>query len=294
MKLKIGYLGPDSVTFGYMAAKKFFDSSKQVEYIAHPSHEQIALAVGRKTIDYGVLAIENVIDGVISETIHAVEDVDGQYGLSVCGEIALPVHLYFLKKDNLTDLPKKVLSHISPINQSRKFVEGLRKQGVAIEVRNSTSEAAKEASENSDIAVIAPLTARDAYGLSLAHELSIEDEKNNMTRFWIIGKTHSDRTGNDKTAFLVNLEHDQSGALWKSLHCFADEESGINLNLLLIYPNPIPGKRWEYTFLLEFKGHILDPEMDAAYQRLRSSGLILGRPRFLGSYPDAISGNPDD
>lgn len=289
MVTKVGYLGPDPVTFGYMAAKKFFNASEQIEFIPYSSHEQIALAVGRKNVDYGILAIENVIDGVISETIHTVEDVDGQYGLSVCGEVTLPINLYFMKKNNPAELPKKVLSHISPINQSRRFVEELRQQGISIEVRNSTSEAAKEASENSDIAVIAPLTAMHIYNLQLIQEASIEDEEKNMTRFWIIGKTHSDRTGNDKTAFLVNLEHDQSGALWRSLNCFSDIKNNTHLNLLLIYPNPIPGKRWEYTFLLEFKGHILDPEMDAAYQRLRSSGLILGRPRFLGSYPDATS-----
>jgi prephenate dehydratase len=197
----------------------------------------------------------------------------------------VPVALYYLRKDPKNSFPKKLLTHDTVTRQCRKFISKLQKEGVIVEIRNSTGEAALEASQNPEVAVIASQEAEQKYGLQRMLPDSVADVQGNVTRFWILAKSYTKKTGQDKTSFLVNLEQTKSGALWQALGCFARRK----INLLLVYPNSIPGKHWEYTFLMEFSGHIDDPELEGAWEELRNSGLITGRPHLLGSYPSATN-----
>lgn len=290
--MKIGYLGPNESTFGYMAAEKFFDQVKKTEgletgfeFTPYKNHNEVCYAIGSKEVKYGVIAVENVIDGVVAETIRAVDNIDGQFGLKVCAEVIIPIELFYMKKENSGVLPKKLLSHVVALRQCSHFVSNLQADGVAIELRDSTGAAAQEASTNSDIAVIASNNAAKLYNLQILNQESVTDHKNSLTRFWIIGKEHANKTGKDKTCFLINLEQSVSGSLWKALGVFAER----NINLLLIYPCPIPGKHWEYTFLIELRGYITDPGIMEAWSEFRKLGLSLNPPRFIGSYPDVTS-----
>ncbi len=111
------------------------------------------------------------------------------------------------------------------------------------------------------------------------------DHKNSVTRFWILGKEHEQKTGKDKTCFLVNLEQSAKGVLHKTLGVLAKRE----LNVLILYPSPILGKQWEYTFLVEVSGHIDDTALLEAWEEFRELGISLHPMQFLGSYPDATS-----
>ena len=54
---------------------------------------------------------------------------------------------------------------------------------------------------------------------------------------------------------------------------------------MLIAPIPIHGRKWEYSFLVEFDGSFTDPKMQEAYDELCESGVAMGGPLLLGSYP---------
>ncbi len=71
--MKIGYLGPGKTTFGFMAAEKFFSGKEGVEFIPYPNHTEICQATDEEEVEYGVVAVENVIEGVVTETIYAIE-----------------------------------------------------------------------------------------------------------------------------------------------------------------------------------------------------------------------------
>jgi len=290
MNAKVGYLGPNMSTFGYMATEKFFLKTMEesdVEFVPYKTHEDVCLAVGKKEVNYGVVAIENVIDGVVTETIRAVEDVDGHLGLKVWAEVVVPIELFYLRKENISEPPKKLISHAVAIKQCSEFISRLREsiEGLIVEVRDSTGVAAEEAANDQSIVVIASSKACELYNLIRVHPESVTDHKNSRTRFWIIGKEHANRTGKDKTCFLINLEQSSPGSLSKTLNIFSKKE----INLLLIYPCPIPGKHWEYTFLLEFQGYVTDKKMEEAWLEFRKLGLSLNPPRFIGSYPDITS-----
>lgn len=303
-KQKVGYLGlttprgPDTTTFGYMAAEKHFSATDEdVNFINNPSQAEICYAVARQELDQGVVAVENSVHGFVSETIRAASDAEIYGGLRVCAEVVVPVELYYLRTAVMDEAPKLVISHSVAIEQCSRFLRSLRTKGVELQLRRSTGEAAYEASQNPEYAALATSRAESAYGLVRLEPRSVTDHKTARTRFWVLGKQHAQKTGKDKSAFLVSLSRDESGALWKTLGSFFGKEIEDNVfkqiercpNLLYVYPLPIPGRPWEYNFLLEFSGHIDDPEIHEGLENFMYSGLSLMHARFLGSYPSATA-----
>jgi len=290
MATKVAFLGPAGATFGHRAAKKAFKGKRGVVFIPCSSHNEVVRRVGEMEVDYGVVAVENVIDGLVTETIHSIEDYTSKNGVFVHGETVLPIDLQLFRKEESASLPRLVLTHQSPVGQCRRFIAKLQELGVEVGIRSSTGSAAEEASNNPEIAVIASPEAGKKYKLhavdikKMFGEDHIADSAVNYTRFWILNKNYHERTGNDKTCFLINLTQTEKGALWKTLGHFASKENAANL--LIVYPHPIPGKPWEYTFFMEFAGHIDDPEISDSWSTLRASGLSLSAPRLLGSYPN--------
>jgi chorismate mutase / prephenate dehydratase len=288
-KIKVGYLGPGTNTFGYQALQKFFEGKgyKNIEAVAFTNHSEVCLAVGNMDVDYGIVAIENVIDGVVTETIRAIESVDSHLGIKIWGEVILSIELFYMSKSGDESLVKKLLSHPTAIGQCRKLVSQLQEGGIPIEVQSSTSRGAELASCDPEVAALASKVALNNFGLKLIRKESVTDYKNSSTRFWILGKEHA-RLGEDmaskfKTCFLANLEQTASGVLHKTLGVFA--EKGISV--LLVYPSPILGKNWEYTFVLEVGGHVSEPRMIEAWEDFRKLGISLLPLRFLGSYTNA-------
>jgi len=281
MVIKVGYLGVDEFTFGYMAMRQHFEGV-EIEPIRHNTHLDVCEAVGNKEIQMGVVAIENTIDGIVAETARAMEEIERIPGVKISGEIMLPIKLYYANKSGDPFDAKKVISHPSALGQCNHYIRKLRDRGISNESRSSTSDAAKEAVSDISLAVLASREAIDYYGLKLIEEKPVTNHHSSTTRFWVIGKEHADPTGDDKTCFLINLEQSKSGSLYKSIGVFAQR----GINLYVIYPISILGRKWEYTFLVEVKGHITDPAMKAACQDFKDSSIFVHGMQFLGSYPN--------
>jgi len=93
--MKVGYLGPGKVTFGYIAAEKFFAGKENIELIPFPTHTDVCQAAGEEEIDFGVVAVENVIDGIVTETIYAADRFSRQFNLRIYGEVEIPLSSCF-------------------------------------------------------------------------------------------------------------------------------------------------------------------------------------------------------
>lgn len=288
--VEVGYLGPDPCTFGYQALQKYFSTNNKDCHdkpipIPFTDHHGICQAVGSMQIRYGVVAIENVIDGVVAETVRAIESVDSHLGVKICGEVTVPIELFYMSKNGKRELPKRLVSHEKALGQCSRFVSTVREKGIVVATSPSTGQAAKEASENPETAALASVLALKNYKLQLIESESAVDHKSSVTRFWILSKQHAQKSEKDKTCFLVNLEQSASGVLNKTLGVFANQ----GISVLLMYPSPILGKQWEYTFLIEVSGYITDEKMDKAWNEFRRLGISLQPMHFLGSYPDATS-----
>ncbi len=265
---KVAFLGPEA-TFSHIASQHYFGTSAQfvpVETIVDVFEE-----VSSERAHFGVVPIENSIEGVVATTLDAIYE----YGLKVCGEIYEAISHHLMNQTGKLEDIKKILSHPQAIAQCRKW---LRKKlpSVPIETVSSTAFAAKWAAVDETVAAIASLMAAKIYHLQIVAK-NIEDLKGNSTRFWIIGKTEMPPSGEDKTSLIFSVA-DKPGALFEVLKCFAERK----INLTKIESRPSKNEPWKYIFFLDCEGHIKDPEVADCLEEMQKYCIQVV---WLGSYP---------
>ncbi|MCX6355327.1 MAG: prephenate dehydratase [Candidatus Aureabacteria bacterium] len=268
-ELAIAYLGPEA-TFSHVAAREKFGSS--VRYSPAPTIEDVFSQVERGEADYGVVPIENSIEGAVTYTLDMFIDSKSK----ICAEIYLDI-AHCLLSNCERDLVSKIYSVPQVFGQCRSWIRSNFPAAELVEV-SSTAKAAGLAAREGKAAAIANELAAEIYGVKVL-ERNIEDSGRNETRFLVIGKSSAGRTGNDKTSLLVSVA-DRVGALYQMLYPF--RKNGINLTK--IESRPSKKKAWEYYFFIDFAGHIEDRKAVKALKELRKQCLFV---EHLGSYPKA-------
>ena len=186
-------------------------------------------------------------------------------------------HLLGLPGTKIKDI-KNVYSHGQALSQSSKFI---KKNNFIENVRADTAGSAKYISENknkSEAAIASKLSAK-IYNLDILAS-NIEDEKENATRFLIMGKPVLQPVlGRDKyiTSFLFKLKS-KPAALYQSLGGFAI--NGVNLTKLQSYPEK--NSFTSYFFLCDLDGHIDEPKIQKSLEEL---GLHCEDFHVLGVFP---------
>src|SRR5690606_19066566 len=161
--------------------------------------------------------------------------------------------------------------------QCRKWLASTARDR-AVQPASSTSKAAELASRESGVAAIGSILAGELYGLHVLFE-NIEDNPDNVTRFFVIGRESAKRSGDDKTAIMFTTAH-KPGALAEVLDVFRDR----GINLTDIEKRPSRKVSWEYYFFIDAVGHQDDEPMRQAIEEARQHCLQL---TVLGSYPRA-------
>ena len=285
--MKIGYLGPGKSTFGYAAAKKYADGKPHAELVPHKTHYELCVAVAKKEIDVALVPIENSIDGVVNENIRIIDRLHRTYHVIVCGEVEVPIELFFLRRADAGGRPQKLIAQKVAKGQcSNKVAAFLKSHDILDFTEADSNGAAAEAAKNDpSVVAVGSFMAVEEYGLVKMEEGSIADREKNYTRFWVLGLKESKPTRNDKTCFLLTLDQPVPGGIAKILTPFAEE----GFNMLLIAPISLEGRTWEYCFLIEFEGSFGDPRMERAYNAASRCGASMDGPLRLGSYPSGIT-----
>ncbi len=265
--LRIAYLGPPA-TFTHLASLKKFGAS--VEYIPQNNISDIFSEIEKAHSDYGVVPIENSIEGAVNHTLDMFVDSD----LKICSEVLLTISHNLLSNSPLKRI-KRVYSNPQVFGQCRRWLRDNLSGAEFIEV-SSTTKAAELASKTKYAAAIASIIASQAYGLKVVAE-RIEDYADNVTRFLVIGNTIANPTGNDKTSVMFSIK-DRVGALYDMLAPFKKNK----INLTKIESRPSKRKAWEYYFFVDFMGHISDRNVKKALDELTKNCTLL---KILGSYP---------
>ena len=164
------------------------------------------------------------------------------------------------------------------LSQSSKFI---KKNNFIENVRADTAGSAKYISENknkNEAAIASKLSAK-IYNLDILAS-NIEDEKENVTRFLIMGKSVlQPELKKDKyiTSFLFKLKS-KPAALYSALGGFAI--NGVNLTKLQSYPEK--NSFTSYFFLCDLDGHIDEPKVQKSLEEL---GLHCEDFHVLGVFP---------
>jgi len=229
-------------------------------------------------VDYGVVPIENSIEGSVNRTY----DLFLEYDLKVCGEIIIRIsHCLIAHKGTSIDSIETVYSHPQALAQCRKFLEQHKLKAISTFDTAGSVKMIKEESMM-DAAAIASERAAQIYDMTII-EREIEDIKNNSTRFFVLDKQDSHYSGEDKTSIIFAAKS-IPGALYKVLKEFSDR----NINLTKIESRPTKQTPWEYHFYLDFEGHRTETKCQEALESIKDKTIFI---KILGSYKAAKKQN---
>ncbi len=265
--LKIGYLGPQA-SYTHLAARKKFGS--QVSYVPCSSIPEVFQRVEKNDCDYGVVPIENSIEGAVTHTLDPLIDSD----LKICAHVMLNISHNLLSKGPI-DKIKEIYSNPQVFGQCRNWIQNNLSKAELIEV-SSTTRAAQIASKKKTSACIASALAAQVYNLDILKK-GIEDFSHNITRFLVIAKDDVSPTGKDRTSFLFSIK-DRVGALHEMLMPFSRNK----INLTKIESRPSKKRAWDYYFFVDCEGHRMDKKVQKALTQLEGKCKYL---KILGSYP---------
>ena len=93
--MRIAYMGPEA-TFSHLASLKKFGSS--VEHVACDNVAEVFSKVEGGDCDYGVVPIENSIEGVVTHTMDLLVESD----LKICSQVLLDVTHHLMSKGSFS------------------------------------------------------------------------------------------------------------------------------------------------------------------------------------------------
>jgi chorismate mutase / prephenate dehydratase len=267
--LRVAYLGP-KYSYSHLAAIDRFGDGPDLTPVA--TIKAVFESLHFNQTDFGIVPIENSTDGRIVDTL----DMFARLPTRITGEVQLAIHHHLLGKSSRGEVTE-VYSKPQALSQCREWLAKNLSQAKAVEM-TSTAIAAQIAADKPGAAAIASLEAGMHYGLA-AIDSNIEDNKNNTTRFAVIGGELPHRTGRDKTALMFEIPH-KPGSLADAMLVFKRGR----LNLTWIESFPMPGSKNEYLFFVELEGHQTDSRVKRSLDALRRK---TSRLEVLGSYPRA-------
>ena len=220
----------------------------------------------------GLVPIENSTGGGIHDTL----DSFMQSNTPVCAEVLITIHHNVMSQSE-GEAIKQVCSRPEIFEQCRKWLATHLQHAERCSM-NSSAAAVELAKTDPSVAAIGSSLASELYDVPIRFA-NIEDNPQNVTRFFVIGKIETQPTGSDKTALMFTTAH-KPGALADVLDVF--REHGVNLTH--IDKRPSQRVNWEYFFFVDCEGHQHDPNVAAALDAVGKHCLHLS---VLGSFPKA-------
>lgn len=284
---QVAYLGPEG-SFSHAATMRRFPTC---ELIPRRTFQEVFNTVYRGDVEYCVLPVENSTEGIVALTYHLLVEQGIRPEVRICGEIYEKIDL------NLVAPAKVALTEIETIHtkdtawgQCRNWLSLNMGTNVNFVAESSTSDAAKLVAHSRDRkkAAISSALAATIHGLEIIAR-SIQDFRDNSTRFFVIGRRCLRSARKRKTTVGIVLL-DRIGAITDAFGIIA--EKGVDVRSVKVSPVRAPQlvtwKDWFFVDVTSPDG--LDAIDEAVQALLRRKDLVfIVRP--LGCYPD---GEPKD
>ena len=274
----IAYLGPQG-TYSDEAARLFAKKMgcENPEFVECPSFNEVHEAVDRGRCEFGVMPIENSLEGVITATL---DTLAFKGGVSIMGSTVLNIHhCLMVNPESSLDKVTTIASHPQALAQCRRWLDAHFPSVPRLAV-SSTAEGARKAAQDKTVAGISSKFAGQLFDCTIAEE-GIEDHYGNQTRFVLIARQGHEpvlESDNMKTTLALSLNADKPGSLLMIL----SELNYANVNLTMIQSRPTKQGLGDYLFFIDIEGTPANPAIKTALDCLR---LKLREVKVLGSYP---------
>ena len=272
---EIAFLGPEA-SFSEMA-KDLFCNKYQINPYPRPikTIRQVIEYVAQTPETLGVLPVENSIEGTVRESLDTLM-LEENSEIKILSEIIMPIKHCLLSRTTEFYSITGVISHPQALGQCQNFIHEELPRNLNIIESTSTAEAARSlANYNLTYAAIGSEKTAEVYNLNILRE-NINDDKSNQTRFLLIGKYDTDKTGRDKTSIAFSTDN-RPGALLEVLNIFYKN----NINLTYISSRPSKHKFGEYIFVVNFDGHIRSKKILSTLSEVKEKTTYM---KFFGSY----------
>lgn len=273
---KVAFLGPTG-TFTEAAVHGFARTGvlENVELLPQASPAAAVDAVVRGEAEAAVLAIENSVDGAVTQAFDALAAAEG--AVQIRAELDLPVAFAIMVRPDFTGEVHSISSHPVGYQQVKGWVAENMPAAQFIPASSNAAAAALVAEGQVDAAA-APERAAELAGLRCV-ATNVADIEGATTRFVVVGRAAkpAQPTGNDRTSVAFTLPN-EAGSLVGALSEFAHR----GVNLTRIQSRPTRTQLGSYLFYADLSGHITDAPVAEA---LRALWLRATTITFLGSWP---------
>ena len=273
------FLGPEG-TFSDQAVRTFVSKGRLAaayESLPCDSMSDVFEAVDRGKADYGVVPIENSLEGPVTTVLDAFAFTTRA---EILGEVALDIHQsLILAKGAALDDVTAIASHPQGIGQCRRWLNR-HLPDRQLRLADSTAAAVAMAVEDASVAAVGSTLAAELMGADV-YEEAIEDNLSSQTRFVLIGRGPVAHDGPGKSTLALFIQSDRAGVLQMIL----SEFTYAGINLTMIQSRPTKRELGDYMFFVDIDGYADDPDIAIALNCLR---MKLREVRIIGSYPRAV------
>lgn len=273
------FLGPAG-TFSDQAVRTFVSKGRlaaKYEPLPCDSMSDVFEAVDRGKADYGVVPIENSLEGPVTTVLDAFAFTTRA---EILGEVALDIHQsLILAKGAALDGVTAIASHPQGIGQCRRWLNRHLPER-QLRLADSTAAAVAMAVEDASVAAVGSTLAAELMGADV-YEEAIEDNLSSQTRFVLIGRGPVAHDGPGKSTLALFIQSDRAGVLQMIL----SEFTYAGINLTMIQSRPTKRELGDYMFFVDIDGYADDPDIAIALNCLR---MKLREVRIIGSYPRAV------
>jgi|GEM_PF-134127 len=276
--VRVAVIAPEG-GLAHQAARSHFGARASFDPLV--SVAEVFAAVERGAASYGMVPLETSSDGTIQATLVAL--TFGRAKILAERRLRSAYHLYS-RTGNAADV-ERIVAPAAALAACKGSLRTHFPRAALLEMKTGAM-ATEMAREDHGSAVLGPeVIAEGDSGLRpvLQH---LEDDASLETRFVVIGRDASRRTGQDRTWLALALM-EGPGSLHGALAPFADRA----VNLTRLESRQIPGSPYQELFFLELDGHVTDRNVVGALDDLKSKARHL---EILGSYPRPSDGRSDE
>jgi prephenate dehydratase/prephenate dehydrogenase len=279
--MTIGYLGPEG-TYTDAAATQLFPDLVRTPL---PSIDAVFAAVASHTISAGVVPIESLVQGPVTETLDNLFRYAGQVGIGDL--LVLPIDHAIGALGGLSDI-RRILSKDQALHQCSDYLGRQFPHAMLVETPSTTAAMEMIVQQGwRDAAAIGHAAALQQYGLDVLAQ-GIGNPPQNKTKFAVLGGSFHAPTGTDATSFVIYPHRDRIGLLEDILHLIS-RDGGLNLSSIHSRPDTKGG----FRFYIEVEGHAEDVAvarcLAALEQALAADGVEV---RVFGAYPRRMFNEP--